>query len=612
MLRRLLVCLILLGSTAPAFAQARVERNVVYGMVSGLGLLMDVYRPAQPNGIGIVVIQGSGWYQPLRYDALPLKTLAAGLGQRFAAAGYTVFTLNHRAAPRFRYPDQVDDAQRAVRFIRAHAADYGIAPDRIGAWGASSGGYLAEMLGTLDGTGRPDDADAVNRESAKVQAVVALAAPADLAAMFPGSVAQGTVSAFMGFTYPPSGPTPPRPEDVEVRAYRQASPMTHASAGDAPTLLMHGDQDVIVPIGQSEAMDAALRKAGVEVRFVRVPGGRHGPNFELPAGDPNRPDDMSAAVQWFDAHLKTAPAPVRVSTAAAAPPPAPGQVERNVLYGMVSGLGLLLDVYRPAQPNGIAIVAIQGSGWYQPLRYDAPPLKEREEVVVHAERFQAAGYTVFAINHRSAPRFHYPDPVDDAQRAVRFIRAHAADYGVTSDRVGAWGSSSGGHLVEMLGTLDGAGDASDADPVNRLSAKVQAVVALFAPADMPTMHETSARQGTVSALMGFAYQPATARTLSRVDDPENVAYREASPVTHVDAGDAPMLLFHGDQDVIVPFAQSEMMAAALQKAGVEVRLVKVPTGKHGPNFQMAPGDPNRPDHKGAAIAWFDAHLKTAP
>ena len=138
---------------------------------------------------------------------------------------------------------------------------------------------------------------------------------------------------------------------------------------------------------------------------------------------------------------------------------------------MYSGLGLLMDVYRPAQPNGIAIVAIQGSGWYSPMRYDAAQLKASREVTSHAERFAAAGYTVFAINHRQAPRFRYPAPIEDAQRAVRFVRFHASDYGITSDRIGAWGSSSGGHLVELLGTMDGKGDPSDSDPVNRLERK---------------------------------------------------------------------------------------------------------------------------------------------
>lgn len=294
----------------------------------------------------------------------------------------------------------------------------------------------------------------------------------------------------------------------------------------------------------------------------------------------------------------------------AAPLRAQERVDRNVVYGMVSGLGLLMDVYRPAQPNGIAVVAIQGSGWYQPLRYDALPLKERNEVVAHARRFQAAGYTVFSLNHRSAPRFRYPDPVEDVQRAVRFIRAHKTDFGVTSDRIGAWGSSSGGHLAEMLGTLDGAGVPADLDPVNRLSAKVQAVVALFAPSDLATAFPKTSRQGTYSAFMGFAYQDPALPGGARPEDPENRAYRDASPVSHVTADDAPMLLFHGDLDEIVPMQQSELMEATLKQAGVEVRFVRVPGGKHGGNFQFPAGDPKAPDEIGAAITWFDAHLKS--
>ena len=309
--------------------------------------------------------------------------------------------------------------------------------------------------------------------------------------------------------------------------------------------------------------------------------------------------------------LRTCVACVVLLLSAAVPARAQARVDRNVVYGMVSGLGLLMDVYRPAQPNGIAVVAIQGSGWYQPLRYDALPLKERNEVVGHAQRFQAAGYTVFSLNHRSAPRFRYPDPIEDVQRAVRYIRAHKTDYALTSDRIGAWGSSSGGHLVEMLGTLDGKGTDGDLDPVNRLSAKVQAVVALFAPSDLPTAYPKTSRQGTYSALMGFAYQDPALPGGARPEDPENRAYRDASPVSHVTADDAPMLLFHGDLDDIVPIQQSELMEATLKKAGVEVRFVRVPGGKHGGNFQFPAGDPKAPDEIGDAIAWFDSHLKSA-
>lgn len=289
---------------------------------------------------------------------------------------------------------------------------------------------------------------------------------------------------------------------------------------------------------------------------------------------------------------------------------AQARVDRNVVYGMYSGLALLMDVYRPAQPNGIAIVAVQGSGWYSPMRYDASQLKASREVTTHAERFAAAGYTVFAINHRQAPRFRYPAPIEDVQRAVRFVRFHASEYGVTPDRIGAWGSSSGGHLVELLGAMDGKGEASDSDPVNRLDAKVQAVVALFAPSDLMLLFSTMERPGALTSLMGFSYQdPATAFVPARPDDFENRQYRDASPLTHVTSDDPPMLLMHGDADTIVPLRQSEIMESALKQAGVTVRLIRVPGGAHGPNFRFAGGDPRLPDHIGEAVRWFDAHLR---
>jgi acetyl esterase/lipase len=289
---------------------------------------------------------------------------------------------------------------------------------------------------------------------------------------------------------------------------------------------------------------------------------------------------------------------------------AQARVDKNVVYGMYSGLALLTDVYRPAQPNGIAIVAVQGSGWYSPMRYDASQLKASREVTIHAERFAAAGYTVFAINHRQAPRFRYPAPIEDVQRAVRFVRFHASEYGITSDRIGAWGSSSGGHMAELLGTMDGKGDASDSDPVNRIDARVQAVVALFAPSDLALLFSTMERPGALTSLMGFSYQdPATAFVPARPDDFENRQYRDASPVTHVSRDDPPMLLMHGDADTIVPIKQSEIMEAALKQAGVAVRLIRVPGGAHGPNFRLPVGDPRLPDHVGEAVRWFDAHLR---
>lgn len=289
----LLVPVVLLAETP---GKPSVEENVVYGMYSGTALLLDVHRPANPNGYGIVYVSGSGWTAPLAYSAAPLKSNAQSLmyAKPLVAAGYTVFTVNHRALPRFRYPAAVEDVQRAVRFVRHNAARFGIRADRIGASGGSSGGHLVSMLGTLDGKGKPDDPDPVERESAKVQCVVARAAPVNFITMRMGGVS------FVGMTLP-AGNTPEATQSVEANTYREASPITHVSADDPPFLLLHGDKDATVPYAQSEELEKALKAAGVPVKLVRVPGGAHGPDFP---GAVNPPDYMGEMIAWFDRYLK--------------------------------------------------------------------------------------------------------------------------------------------------------------------------------------------------------------------------------------------------------------------------------------------------------------------
>src|ERR1041384_7692133 len=127
-----------------------------------------------------------------------------------------------------------------------------------------------------------------------------------------------------------------------------------------------------------------------------------------------------------------------LSAAAAATP----SVDRNVTYGMYSGLALVLDVHKPAKPNGFGIVFISGSGWQAGLEYGAAPLKE-QQIGIWGPPLLAAGYTVFAINHRAAPRFHYPAAVDDVQRAIRYVRHHARDLEIDAHRIGGPGGSSG-------------------------------------------------------------------------------------------------------------------------------------------------------------------------
>jgi acetyl esterase/lipase len=277
-------------SLAPV--EYRVDRNVVYGMYSGLALLMDVHYPMKPNGIAVIYIGGSAFHARLTYDAAALKDRPAlqPAATPLLAAGYTVFVINHRAAPRFRHPAGLEDAQRAVRFVRHHAKQYGIRPDRIGAAGHSSGATYSLLLGVLDGRGLSDNRDAADAESAKVQAVAALAPTTDFVNVAPNWVHSSYLGAalFEGA----------EPSSEEYGIYREASPVTHATKDDAPTLLLHGDADPIVPFRNSELMNKALLDAGVAVSLIPIRSGGHFPPFP-----PNEPDPYSESVKWFDEHL---------------------------------------------------------------------------------------------------------------------------------------------------------------------------------------------------------------------------------------------------------------------------------------------------------------------
>jgi acetyl esterase/lipase len=301
-LRVVVAALLLVLIPAVAFAQARVEQNVIYGMYSGAALLMDVHHPAAPNGLGIILVPGSGWGADPEYGATGIKDGAQPpiWVPPLTRAGYTVFVPNHRATPAFPYPAPVDDVQRAVRFVRHNATRYRIDGSRLGGMGGSSGGHLIALMGMRDGGGAADDSDPVNRQSAKLQALVVRAAPADLSVP-PGLPAIGALMQM-------SLPAPGRGGSVQRRRYSEASPVSYVTADDPPTLILHGDADQTVPFAQATLFSAALQKAGVPSRLVTIPRGTHGPTFGLAQGAPHPtdwPDYMGEMVRWFDQHLKT-------------------------------------------------------------------------------------------------------------------------------------------------------------------------------------------------------------------------------------------------------------------------------------------------------------------
>jgi acetyl esterase/lipase len=293
----ILALLPLCAAAADATRQAGVDRNVIYGMYSGAALLLDVHRPAKPNGYGIVFVAGSGFQADPAYGARPIKETQIDLwGPPLTSAGYTVFAVNHRGAPRFHYPAALEDVQRAIRFVRAHAKEYGVEATKLGGLGGSSGGNLIGLAALRAAPGNADATDVVDREPATLQAIVLRAAVTDLRAM-PTPEGANFVVSYME--------TPPGNTPAQRALYEAASPVTQVRAKSPPTLLIHGDADALIPYQHSVAMEAALRESGAPTRLITVPGGVHGADFGA-AGKPHPewPNYYGETVAWFDKYLR--------------------------------------------------------------------------------------------------------------------------------------------------------------------------------------------------------------------------------------------------------------------------------------------------------------------
>jgi acetyl esterase/lipase len=153
------------------------------------------------------------------------------------------------------------------------------------------------MLGVMDGDGNPDDPSPVNRESSKVQTVVALFPATDfIERIKDGGQGPALFDARLGRRQLENNP-----DSEEASLYREASPTTYVSSDDPPFLLIHGDEDQTVPYAQSEILEAALKASDVPVTLIRMPGGGHG--ARVSAG-PDAPDYFGPMVEWFDRYLR--------------------------------------------------------------------------------------------------------------------------------------------------------------------------------------------------------------------------------------------------------------------------------------------------------------------
>ncbi len=262
-------------------------------------------------------------------------------------------------------------------------------------------------------------------------------------------------------------------------------------------------------------------------------------------------------------------------------PQVPDNVEliRDVEYGKGGNRMLHLHILRPKTPPKEpmpVVVWFHGGGW---------ETGHRDGGIFRLVRFAQRGYLCATVEYRLSGEAVFPAQIEDAKCAIRFLRAKANDFNLDPKRIGAWGYSAGGHLVELLGTsahvkeLEGKGGWPEA------SSAVQAVCSAAGVSDF--------------AYWGDKAHPAVVKLLGGAVGANKEKAILASPIAHVGKNLPPFLLIHGDKDGTVPVSQSELLYAALKKAGADATLRVIKDGSH--NLLNAETDK-------LTDAFFDKHL----
>lgn len=268
------------------------------------------------------------------------------------------------------------------------------------------------------------------------------------------------------------------------------------------------------------------------------------------------------------------------------------EVHFGEIYAERDNQPLRADIYLPAGAGPFpAVLVVHGGAWRSGSRAQLGGL---------AERLAQAGYTAVAISYRLAPEHKFPTQLDDCRDAVRWMRSEAAKWKIDPARIGGLGYSAGGHLVALLGALNGSelqtvqpDDADDSvagtdkpDP----TAKLQVVIAGGAPCEFRTI---PAESGWLAFWLGG----------TRAEEPD--AYRLASPAAFATSDDPPMYFYHGETDRLVALQSPQEMCKQLDEAGVENELYVVAHAGHG----GAAGDR---EALRRGLAFLDKHLKNLP
>ena len=277
--------------TAPPSLEifGQVDRDITYCNAGAVALKMDIYYPLKVTNRPAPValdVHGGSWVGGDKRSSETMSDIPELLKR-----GYLVAAVNYRLAPQYKFPAQIQDVKCAVRYLRAQAVKYNLDPNRIGAWGCSAGGNLAALLGLTDGIAEFEGRGDYLEQSSRVQAVVAMSAPADFTLTSYNSTHDRVFVYVFGAT---SNSDP---------ILTHFSPVTYVSKNAPPFLILGGELDLTVPPQQSEELARRLIQVGGTVSFQIVKNAHHCMPDASPPMEPSRPAITRLIANFFDQTL---------------------------------------------------------------------------------------------------------------------------------------------------------------------------------------------------------------------------------------------------------------------------------------------------------------------
>jgi acetyl esterase len=275
---------LLLFAAGAAAAAPAIQTDIEYGQAGGTSLRLDACVPDGPGPFPAVILVHGGAWNAGDKSGGPSKGYMAPMQDPLTRGGFAWFSINYRLAPKYRYPADVEDVETAIRWVKTHAAEYRVDPQRLALSGESAGAHLIAMAAVRA------------TEATRVAAVVPFYGPFDLIGRArPGQPLGPNMAALFGFKVL---------DEQSERALHDASPLNFVKPGLPPFLLVHGTADSKVPYRQSTDMQAALRRVGVPCELLSIKGGDHGMSNWAKLGS----DYQTQVVAWLAKTLPPAAA----------------------------------------------------------------------------------------------------------------------------------------------------------------------------------------------------------------------------------------------------------------------------------------------------------------